>query len=66
MNLRLLKLTLLIALAFTSIQGSGQILDPVDWKFSSEQSSDGGQTLVFKAIIENKWHLYSQSGFSLL
>ena len=37
-----------------------QVLDPVDWKFSLERVNEKEAVLVFKAVIENKWHLYSQ------
>ncbi len=60
MNLRLIKFIVLIVFVLTSIQARGQVLDPVDWKFSTEQTSADEHTLVFKALIENKWHLYSQ------
>ncbi len=39
---------------------SGQILDPIDWKFSYEKTGDEEFTLVFTADIEKRWHLYSQ------
>jgi thiol:disulfide interchange protein len=37
-----------------------QVLDPIDWKFSMDRISEQEAELVFKAAIENKWHLYSQ------
>ncbi len=43
---------------FTGLQA--QILEPVKWSFSSEKVSDTEFDLIFKADIENKWHLYSQ------
>jgi thiol:disulfide interchange protein DsbD len=38
----------------------GQILQPVKWSFSVEQGKDGEATLILKAKIAPKWHLYSQ------
>lgn len=54
------KVVIFVALLFTGIQASGQILDPVEWKFSQEKTGENEYTLVFRAEIENKWHLYSQ------
>jgi thiol:disulfide interchange protein DsbD len=39
---------------------SAQVLDPIDWKFEYNWVSDKEIDLVFRAEIENKWHLYSQ------
>jgi thiol:disulfide interchange protein len=39
---------------------SAQVLDPVDWKFEYKRISDKEIDLLFRAEIENKWHLYSQ------
>ena len=39
---------------------SAQVLDPIDWKFEYNRVSDKEIDLVFRAEIENKWHLYSQ------
>jgi thiol:disulfide interchange protein len=40
--------------------GQGQLLEPVKWSFSVEQGKDGEATLILKAKMEPKWHLYSQ------
>jgi thiol:disulfide interchange protein len=47
-------------LLFSGLQVGGQILDPVDWKFSQEKTGPNEYTLTFRAEIQNKWHLYSQ------
>jgi thiol:disulfide interchange protein DsbD len=48
---------LLSLLFFTGIQLFAQILEPVKWTFESKQ--DGQETtLVFKATIDEGWHLY--------
>lgn len=52
--------SILLALIFTGIQVRGQILDPVDWEFSNEKTGENEYTLIFRAEIDNKWHLYSQ------
>lgn len=39
---------------------TGQIYDPVKWKYSSEKVSDKEYTLLLTATIEEHWHLYSQ------
>jgi thiol:disulfide interchange protein len=38
----------------------GQLLQPVKWSFSTEQANDKEALLVFKAKIDNKFHIYSQ------
>jgi len=37
-----------------------QILDPVEWSFSSQKAGDNEYTLRFKARIDPGWHVYSQ------
>lgn len=44
---------------FNQDQGSG-IQDPVDWIASVEQQNDSVYHLVFRAELEEGWHLYSQ------
>lgn len=39
---------------------AAQILEPIKWSFSSNRISDTELELVFKASIEQDWHLYSQ------
>ena len=43
-----------------SINSLAQLRDPVKWNFSLEKVTDTEFNLVMKAVIENKWHLYSQ------
>ncbi|RMD96995.1 MAG: hypothetical protein D6816_18155, partial [Bacteroidetes bacterium] len=43
------KSLLLLALSFVIASASGQILDPVKWKFSSNQLSDNEYELIFTA-----------------
>jgi thiol:disulfide interchange protein len=52
-------LFLVFLLAFLQ-SNSAQILDPINWKFEYKRISDKEIDLVFRAEIENKWHLYSQ------
>ena len=49
-----------IALFFTFWGAKSQILDPVSWKTSVEKKSDTEFVLVFDAIIEPEWHMFSQ------
>ncbi|MCF8297819.1 MAG: hypothetical protein K9J13_09775, partial [Saprospiraceae bacterium] len=51
-------LTLLLALV--SISGIGQIFEPVQWSFSSKDLGNNEYELIFKAEIDEPWHLYSQ------
>lgn len=49
---------LLFIAAFVS--ANAQVLDPVKWKSKIEKKSDTEYVLVFDAVIEPKWHMYSQ------
>lgn len=42
-----------------SLPTNAQIFSPVKWSFSTEQNTNV-VTLLLKARIEEKWHLYSQ------
>lgn len=46
-----------ILISITNI--SAQIHEPVNWQFTSEKINDKEYFLVFKATIEEEWHLYS-------
>lgn len=37
-----------------------QIYDPVQWSFSTESLGNNEYNVIFKAQIENGWHVYSQ------
>ncbi|MCF8228715.1 MAG: thioredoxin family protein [Bacteroidales bacterium] len=53
-----------IAFTFLFLTSNGfaqsGIFEPVKWEFSSKKISDTEAELIFRAEIENKWHLYSQ------
>ncbi|UQD56722.1 cytochrome c biogenesis protein CcdA [Flavobacterium sp. K5-23] len=49
---------LLAFLAFANV--NSQILDPAKWTTKIEKKSDNTYILVFDAVIEKDWHLYSQ------
>ncbi len=36
----------------------GQIINPVQWTFSTEKAGDNAYNLVFTASIEKPWHMY--------
>jgi len=52
---------IIIALAFLlpAVSLFGQINDPVTWKFNSEKKEGNTWELVFKANIQEGWHIYS-------
>lgn len=54
------KIILFLALVFIHVSSFSQILRPVKWSYSIEQTKDGEATLLFKAKIEREWHIYSQ------
>jgi len=52
------SILLLVVLAITT--ANAQILEPVKWKFSTEQVSADEHNLVFTASIDKGWTVYSQ------
>jgi len=54
------KITFLFILFFTFLSTNAQVLDPVKWTSSIEKKSDTEYILVFNAVIEPEWHVYSQ------
>lgn len=54
---RYLSITLILLL--TSLIAQAQILDPVQWSFSSKKLSDKEYELTYSATIDDNWHLYS-------
>ncbi len=51
---------LFIGLFLLAASMSAQILQPVKWSYSSQKISATEYELIFKASIDNPWHLYSQ------
>lgn len=51
-------ISFLILLA-NSLSLHAQIINPVKWSYSAEQK-DNEATLILKATVENKYHIYSQ------
>ena len=51
---------IIIMLLFTWF-GQAQVLDPVKWTTAVEKISDTEYKLISKAVIQQGWHLYSQS-----
>lgn len=47
-------------LFFSTTSAESQILDPVSWSFEVENLGNGECNLIFKAKIEEHWHLYTQ------
>ncbi len=58
--LKMKKLILFFVLLFSINASFSQILDPVKWTFSVEESGKDEVTLVFKANMDAGWHIYSQ------
>ncbi len=51
---------LFIGMFLLAASMSAQILQPVKWSYSSQKISATEYELIFKASIDNPWHLYSQ------
>ncbi|RZJ66046.1 MAG: thiol:disulfide interchange protein, partial [Flavobacterium sp.] len=54
------RLAYLLLCFFTFISANAQILDPVKWTSKIEKKSDTEYVLIFDAVIEDDWHVYSQ------
>lgn len=54
------KLVYIFFLLFTFLAANAQIIDPVKWTSKIEKKSDTEYVLVFDAVIEEEWHMYSQ------
>ncbi len=50
----------LMALVVLPLFSFSQILDPVKWTFTVEQTTPGEATLLLTAKAEKNWHVYSQ------
>jgi len=46
------------AFVITTMFANAQVLDPVEWDFSAEVRDENRVDLVFKASIEENWHMY--------
>lgn len=59
-SLAMLKSKALLSF-FVLIYGfvSAQVYDPVDWEFKVEYQGDEDAELIFKAEIEDEWHVYA-------
>ncbi len=49
-----------VTFSFAQIGGLPELVEPVKWTSNLEKVSDSEYNLVFKATIEDQWHLYSQ------
>lgn len=59
-NLNKIILLLFLILAGTATSVFCQFIEPVKWTFSVEQKSEKEATLILKAAIQTKFHIYSQ------
>jgi thiol:disulfide interchange protein DsbD len=53
------RIFIAIALLLPAVSLFGQINDPASWKFSYEKKDGNTWELVFKATIQEGWHIYS-------
>ncbi len=54
------SLTHLVGFLLISISGFSQMMNPVEWTFTSNHIQGDDYELVFKATIEGDWNIYSQ------
>ncbi len=52
-------LSFIFLIAISSLLANAQILEPIQWSYSSKKISEKQYELVFTAEIEDTWHLYS-------
>ncbi|MEN2402275.1 cytochrome c biogenesis protein CcdA [Flavobacterium sp. MC2016-06] len=50
----------LLFFIFAFAKGNAQILEPVKWTAKIEKKSGNNAVLIFDAVIEKDWHMYSQ------
>ena len=58
------KLTIVLVAFFAFMMpfaSVAQLYDPVQWSFSAEPLGNNEYNVIFKADIENGWHVYSQN-----
>ncbi len=54
------KIILFLLVVVFVINANAQIENPVKWTYTSKKISDGKYELHMTAILEGKWHIYSQ------
>jgi len=54
------KLTYIFFFLFAFLASHAQVQEPVKWTSKIEKKSDTEYVLVFDAVIEDHWHMYSQ------
>ncbi|MEI6488891.1 MAG: cytochrome c biogenesis protein CcdA [Bacteroidota bacterium] len=60
----LIRITILLVFALNlNSKVDSQILTPVKWEFSTKKVSECELELLFKAKIDDKWHLYGQKSY---
>ena len=55
-----MKRFLVVLIAFLSFLHSYSQIQPVKWSIETEKLSDTEYNLIYKASIQDRWHLYSQ------
>ena len=61
---QLIRITILLVFALQiNSKVDSQILTPVKWEFSTKKVSECELELLFKAKIDDKWHLYGQKSY---
>lgn len=55
-----MKNFLIVLIAFLSFSNSFSQIEPVKWTIETEKLSDTEYNLIYKAKIDDHWHLYSQ------
>ena len=55
------KIFLVCLLAMAALVSNAQMLNPVQWTFTSKKIADKMYEVHLTATIQNSWHLYSQT-----
>ena len=55
-----MKNLFIVALLFFCTIASAQIVTPVKWSYAAKRISKTEAVVLFKATVDNGWHLYSQ------
>lgn len=59
------NLFLTLALAFVSVAVVAQPVEPVLWKTSVEKQGEGTYKIIFKASVEQGWHIYDMGPYEI-
>ncbi|MCF8335644.1 MAG: thioredoxin family protein [Bacteroidales bacterium] len=55
------RILFVLLISMFALPSLGQVVNPVEWEYKVQKEEDNTALLIFKADIEQDWHLYSQN-----